>query len=130
MIYENHAKPFSVVEPVEIVIAALDRDFWKARPFDTIGVAFSYLSVPNSLTKTEELQQELGQTITGTGGQFYDGSLPGIQTHTMNIEANYQIHVFRGVTFAPDFQYYFRPNAQGNLHDAALLGFKSHIELF
>ena len=125
-----HNDPSSALRADQYEIAALDRDFWKARPFDTIGVAFSYLSVPNSLTKTEELQQELGQTITGTGGQFYDGSLPGIQTHTMNIEANYQIHVFRGVTFAPDFQYYFRPNAQGNLHDAALLGFKSHIELF
>ena len=34
------------------------------------------------------------------------------------------------VSFAPDFQYFIRPNAQTNLHDAALLGFKSHIELF
>ena len=84
----------------------------------------------SALTRTEELQQELGLPITGTGSTFYDASTPGIQSHTMNIEANYQIHVMRGVTFAPDFQYFIRPNAQSNLHDAALLGFKSHIELF
>ena len=48
----------------------------------------------------------------------------------MDIELNYQIHVYRGVTFAPDFQYFIRPNAQKNLPDAALFGFKSHIELF
>jgi porin len=45
-------------------------------------------------------------------------------------ESDYQIHLFRGVTFAPDFQYYIRPNAQSNVPDAALIGFKTHIELF
>ena len=45
----------------------------------------------------------------------------------MIIELNYDIHVFRGVNFEPVFQYYFRPNAQRNIQDAALLGFKSHI---
>ncbi len=125
-----HNDPSSALRANQYEIAALDRAFWKARPFDTIGLAFSYMSVPNALTRTEELQQEQGLPITGTASQFYDDSTPGIQTHTMNLEANYQIHVMRGVTFAPDFQYFFRPNAQGNLHDAALLGFKSHIELF
>ncbi len=47
-----------------------------------------------------------------------------------NVELNYQIHVFRGVTFAPDFQYFIRPNGQANLPDAALIGFKTHIQLF
>ena len=111
-------------------VGGIDRDFWKARPFDTIGALFSYTDVSNQLIKTEELQQALGEPITGGGGQFYDASTPGIQSHTMNIEVNYQIHVFRGVTFAPDFQYFIRPNAQGNLPNAALIGFKSHIELF
>ena len=125
-----HNDPASATRADQYEIAALDRDFWHARPFDTIGVAFSYIGVSSALTRTEELQQELGLPITGTGSTFYDASTPGIQSHTMNIEANYQIHVIRGVTFAPDFQYFIRPNAQSNLHDAALLGFKSHIELF
>lgn len=109
---------------------AIDRNFWKARPFDTIGVLFSYSNISGALTRTEQLQQELGQQIVGTGGQFYNASPGGVQTHSMNIEVNYAIHVFRGVTFAPDFQYFIRPNAQKSLPDAALIGFKSHIELF
>ena len=97
---------------------------------DGVGAAFSYTKVSGVLAKQEELQQELGLPITGTGSTFYDASTPGIQSSTVTIEATYQIHVFRGITFAPDFQYFIRPNAQRNLPDAALLGFKSHIELF
>ena len=108
----------------------IDHGFWKARPQDGISAAFSYLEVSDTLGKTEALQQELGLPITGNGGQFYEGLPPGVQSHTYNFEANYQIHVFRGVTFAPDFQYFIRPNAQANLPNAAVFGFKSHIELF
>ncbi|MBV9748171.1 MAG: carbohydrate porin, partial [Acetobacteraceae bacterium] len=38
------------------------------------------------------------------------------------------IHVFRGVNFQPEFQYVFRPNAQSNIRDAAVFGFKGHVE--
>ena len=118
----------------QYTISAIDRDFWHARPFDTIGMLFNYTQIAGSLGKLEGLQQELGLPIIGTGGTYVsnnDPSIPnGVQSHTINFELNYQIHVFRGVTFAPDFQYFIRPNAQKNLPDAALLGFKSHIELF
>ncbi|NPD67742.1 carbohydrate porin [Lichenicola cladoniae] len=125
-----HNDPSTSTRNDQYEVALLDQGFWKARPKDLVGVAFNYLQVSNALTRTEELQQELGLPITGNGGQFYNDSTPGIQSHTMDIEATYQIHVMRGVTFAPDFQYFIRPNAQTNLHDAALLGFKTHIELF
>lgn len=52
------------------------------------------------------------------------------QTFGEVLEATYRIHVMRGITFAPDFQYYFRPGAQKALKDAAMLGFKSHIQFF
>ncbi len=125
-----HNDEQSATRAEQAEIAALDRGFWKARPLDAVGIAFSYLRVSDLLTKTEELQQALGLPIVGTGGQFYDDAPSGVQTKTYNLEVNYQIHVYRGVTFAPDFQYFFRPNAQGNLPDAALIGFKSHVELF
>jgi len=125
-----HNDPSTSTREDEYEIGLIDHGFWKARPKDGIAVAFSYTKVSGVLASTEELQQELGMPITGTGGQFYDDSAPGVQTHTMTIEADYQIHVMRGVTFAPDFQYFIRPNAQGNLPNAAMLGFKSHIELF
>lgn len=109
---------------------ALDSAFWKERPLDTIGVLFSYTSIAGSLGKTEALQQELREPIVGTGVQFYNATPGGLQTHSINIELNYDIHLFRGVNFAPDFQYFIRPNAEKRLPDAALFGFKSHIELF
>jgi carbohydrate-selective porin OprB len=32
------------------------------------------------------------------------------------------------VHFQPDFQYVFRPNAQANIHDAAVFGFRARVE--
>ncbi len=120
-----HNDPRYSTRAEEYVVSGIDRSFWKARPFDTIGVLFAYTSIAGSLGKREAQEQEVGGTV------YTGNDVPsGIQTHTMNIELNYQIHVFRGVTFAPDFQYFIRPNAQKNLPDAALLGFKSVIELF
>ncbi|MBE7213186.1 MAG: carbohydrate porin [Gluconacetobacter diazotrophicus] len=110
-------------------VGLIDHGFWKARPLDGIAAAFSYTQVSNELTRLEGLQQELGQPIVGTG-QFYNDQPRGVQSHTMTAELNYQIHVFRGVTFAPDFQYFIRPNAVGSIPDAAVFGFKSHVELF
>jgi porin len=117
------------VRTSQLNVGLIDHGFWKARPADGISAGFSYLEVSDKLNKTEALQQELGLPITGVGN-FYNAQTTGVQSHTYVFEANYQIHVFRGVTFAPDFQYYIRPNAQANLPNAAVIGFKSHIELF
>ena len=48
-------------------------------------------------------EQELGLPISNAA--------TGVQTHEMILEANYNIHVYRGVDFRPEFQYVFRPNA-------------------
>ncbi len=42
----------------------------------------------------------------------------------MILEANYRIHVYRGVDFRPEFQDVIQPNAQSNIKNAAVLGFK------
>jgi porin len=123
-----HNDPRFSTRANQYVLAGIDRDFWKARPFDTIGMLFSYTEVSGQLGKVQGLEEEFGLPLTGGFSNF--AGAQGIQTHTMNFELNYQIHVFRGITFAPDFQYFIRPNGEGNLPNAALLGFKSHIELF
>ncbi len=126
-----HNDPETINEEDQLEIAALDRGFWHARPSDAIGVAFNYQTISGNTTKAEEIMQELGTLPAPPPGEIpIADTVTGVQTHSFVLEANYQIHVFRGVTFAPDFQYFFRPNAQGNLPDAALIGFKSHIELF
>jgi porin len=103
-------------------VGLLDSGFWKARPSDTIGLLFSYNTVSGQLGKTQALALEFGLPTAGTT------LIPGIQTHEMSLEVNYDIHVFRGINFQPEFQYVFRPNAQGNIKDAAVLGFKTHVE--
>ncbi|NVN12242.1 carbohydrate porin [Nguyenibacter vanlangensis] len=103
----------------------LARGFWAARPHDAIGVNFSYIRVSPLASKTQTLQLLEGVAP----GSLLNGAY-GPQSYGMNLEANYQIHVYRGITFAPDFQYYFNPGGQRVLHDTAMLGFKSHIELF
>ncbi len=98
----------------------LDRDFWQARPQDTIGLLFTYFAMSGQLGKVQAEEQEFGLP-------FSNGAT-GIQTHEMILEANYNIHVYRGLDFRPEFQYVFRPNAQSNIRNAAVFGFKAHVE--
>lgn len=103
----------------QVFAGVLDRGFWSARPQDTVGLLFSYTSISGALGKEQALDQEFGLPIAG--------GATAVQTHSEVLEVNYDIHVFRGVNFEPDFQYFFRPNAVGNIKDAAVFGFKSHI---
>jgi porin len=98
----------------------LDRGFWQARPEDTIGLLFTYFAMSGALGKVQAQQVELGLPVSN--------SATGIQTNEMILEANYNIHVYRGVDFRPEFQYVFRPNAQANIHNAAVFGFKASVE--
>ncbi|GAN52901.1 carbohydrate porin [Tanticharoenia sakaeratensis] len=103
-------------------IGLLDRGFWASRPLDAVGANFSYVRVAPKVGQTQALQLQYDDPLL-------NGSY-GVQKYGMVLELLYQIHVFRGVTFAPDFQYYWRPGAQEVLHNAAMLGFKSHIQFF
>ena len=115
----THANPDLSNYNDQVFVAALDSDFWALRPKDTIGFLFNYTGISGRLGKEQALDIEFGRPFAG-------GST-GIQTHSALIELNYDIQVTRGVNFAPDFQYFFRPNAQSNTKDAAVFGFKSHV---
>ena len=73
-----------------------------------------------ALGKVQAEQEELGLPISNAA--------TGVQTHEILLEANYNIYVYRGVDFRPDFQYIIRPNAQSTIRDAAVLGFKLNVE--
>ncbi len=127
----THNDPNVNGEEHEFNVAVLDRGFWRFRPQDAIDLGFSYIELAGQTTKQEELEQEMGILPAPPPGNVpSQEGVTGIQTHAEYLELNYQIHVYRGITLAPDFQYFFRPNGQGNLPDAALVGFKSHVELF
>jgi porin len=114
-----HSDPALSAYADQVYVAALDRGFWPARPLDTIGVLFNYQHVSDQLANEQAADMEFGLPLAN--------GATSIQTTEENIEVNYDIHVMRGVNFQPDFQYVVRPNAQANIRNAVVLGFKSHI---
>lgn len=103
----------------QVYVGALDRGFWPSRPQDTIGVLFDYQHVSGQLADEQMLDEQYGLPLANGAN--------GVQTNEEVLEINYDIHVFRGISFQPDFQYIFHPNAQSNIPNAAVFGFKSHI---
>ncbi len=98
----------------------VDRGFWRARPEDAVALFFNYNTMSGPLGRVQGEEGELGIP-------FSNGAT-GVQTREMFVEANYNIHVYRGVDFRPEFQYVIRPNGQSNIRDAAVVGFKVHVE--
>ncbi len=114
-----HNDPNNSPYAEEYIAGLLGGNFWAARPKDIVGVLMSYNTVSGRLGKGQALEQEFGLP--------FSNSATGVQTHETVLEVNYDIHVYRGVNFEPDFQYIFRPNAQANIHDATVFGFKTHV---
>lgn len=114
----------------EFQFGFIDTGFWPARPLDAFGINYGYTSVSGSVKRTQRLQLAHGGHVTAEGGPALMNGSYDLQRSGSTIEAMYRIHVTRGVTFAPDFQYYIHPGGQRALKNAAMLGFKSHIQLF
>lgn len=98
----------------------LDYGFWRARPEDGVGLLFSYISMSGALGKVQAEESELGVP--------FSNAATGIQTHEMVLEVNYNIHVYRGLDFRPEFEYIVRPDAQANIRNAAVFGFKANVQ--
>ena len=69
------------------------------RPQDSLGAIFHYVRTSGRLTATQELQAASEQQLTSGGF----GPVYGIQAHEEVVELQYTAHVYRGVTFEPDF---------------------------
>jgi porin len=111
--------PENSVYAEQYFIGAIDRSFWAARPQDTMAILFDYNTVSGQLGKVQAQEQELGLPLSN--------GATGVQTHEMVLEVNYNIQVYRGLNFQPDFQYVFRPNAQSTIHNAAVFGFRANV---
>jgi porin len=114
-----HNDPNNSAYAEQYFAGVLDKGFWAVRPLDVIGALFTYNTVSGRLGHVQAIEEQLGLPLSNNA--------TGIQTHEMIAEANYSVHVMRGVTFEPDFQYVMRPNAQPNIHDAVVLGFRAHV---
>ncbi len=114
-----HNDPQNLPYAEQYFVGLIDKHFWAARPEDGVGLLFTYNSISGQLGKVQAAEEELGLP-------FSNGAT-GIQTHEMVLEANYDIHVTRGLNFQPELEYVVRPNAQSNIRDALVLGFKTHV---
>jgi porin len=104
----------------QFFLGAVDRGFWAERPHDMVAVLFTYVTVSDRLAKAQAVEQSLGLPLSNAA--------TGIQSHEMILEANYQFHVVDGFNFQPDFQYVVRPNAQTNIQDAPVFGFRAYVD--
>jgi porin len=114
-----HNDPRSSSDENQFTAGLLDRGFWPARPNDGIGALVTYQTISGDLGKQQALQQELGLPLVTAA--------TGVQTHEVVFELNYAIHVVSGVTFMPDAQYVIRPNAERDIRNATVFGFKTHV---
>ncbi|MCG4272572.1 carbohydrate porin [Acetobacter senegalensis] len=104
-----------------VYAALLNRGYFRSRPYDTMGVAFTYTKIAQGVSASESALLERGAVAPNHA--------TGIQRSAMVLELNYAVHVISGVIFTPVFEYYIHPNAQANLRNAALLGLRVHIQL-
>ena len=115
-----HNDPANSAYAEQYFAGVLDRGFWHARSQDALGMLFTYNTVSGVLGKVQSQEAALGIPLSNAA--------TGPQTHEIVLEVNYDIHVTSGVNIQPDFQYISHPNAQSNIHDAAVFGFKGHVE--
>jgi porin len=101
-------------------LGLLDSGFWAARPDDAIGLLATYVKISGRLADVEAAEQAAGLPLSNEA--------TGVQSHEMVLEANYDIHVVPGLNFQPDFQYVIRPNAQSNIPNATVFGFRARVE--
>lgn len=115
--------PRTSLRNYEAYVAFVDRGFIRSRPYDSFGVVMTYVKIAPGVSDTDMLDLSMVPAKTAPN------HATGVQGHETIFETNYQIHVMRGVVFAPDFQIYFRPNAQKNLKNVEFVGFKSQIQI-
>ena len=99
-------------------VGMLYSGFWRTRPSDQIGLAFTYYQVSSTLSEAESLEQEFGLPPTYPFG---------VQNHGMVLEANYSLPVYRGVTAQPEMEYFIRPGGVSSVRNAFVLGLKMHV---
>lgn len=120
-----HSNPTTIIYQNELYAGLIDQGFWHARPDDAVGLLFIYQTVSDQLTSAERMDQEFGLPY---GSSATGVVATGVQTNEEVLEANYDIHVYRGVNLMPDFQYVMHPNAQTDIPNAVVLGLKAHVE--
>lgn len=113
-----HDSPDTSLYQHFVWLGMLYSGFWRQRPDDQIGLAFTYYQVSPSLTRAESLEQQFGLPPTYPFG---------VQSHAMVLEANYNIPVYPGIQLQPEIEYFVRPGGVSSVSNAVVIGLKTHI---
>ncbi|WP_025886175.1 carbohydrate porin [Asaia prunellae] len=116
-----HNQPSVSTYGDEHYVGLLDRGFIRSRPGDTIGILYANVAVTGALNETQRLQLK--------NHRPFSNGATGVQKSETVFSLFYDMHVMTGLNLAPDFQYIIHPNAQRNIRDAVVFGFRTRISL-
>lgn len=120
-VYNN---PKTDLRNFEAYLGTVNRGFIPGRPYDSWNFIVSYVRISPWVTRTDRIYLARGKASK------LPNHATGVQKDAFILETNYQIHVMRGVVFAPDTELYIHPNGQHNLKNAIYVGFKAHVQFF
>ena len=112
--------PRTALRAAQYSVGIMVRGLIRQRPQDMFAINMAYTRIAHHVTRAQ--RRQAAQQKPGSA------STPLVQQDALIIEALYQIHLMRGITVAPDLQYYVHPNAQRNLRNQWMLGLKTQIE--
>ena len=114
----SHDTPDNSLYQDLVWLGVLYSGFWKQRPDDQIGFAFTHYRVSPGLTQTESLEQQFDLAPTYPYG---------VQNNASVLEANYNFPVYPGIQLQPEIEYFIRPGAASSVPNAFVLGLKTHV---
>lgn len=95
--------------------------FIPGRAADYASIFFSNLQVNPNLTRTQELQQDLGIKL--------QNGVHAVETNIQVLEMNYSFKLYSGISIVPDLQIIFRPDAGDYYKNAIVTGFRILADL-
>jgi porin len=93
------------------------------RPQDSLGIVTSWFQVSGALTATQQLEEVLGEPLTGGGL----GTPVGVQSHEQEVEAMYIAKIYRGFFVEPDIQYIINPGGTSRTRNGLALGLQLNV---
>ncbi|MBF0862702.1 carbohydrate porin [Gluconobacter kanchanaburiensis] len=95
--------------------------FIPGRDADYASIFFSNLQVNPNLTRTQELQQDLGIKL--------QNGVHAVETNIQVLEMDYSFKLYSGISIVPDLQIIFRPDAGSYYNNALVTGFRILADL-
>ncbi|UAK25255.1 carbohydrate porin [Sphingomonas nostoxanthinifaciens] len=129
----THADPDTAIFRDYGFIGLVARGIVPSRPADALQLLATHGWISHSLTDAQRVALVEGMTLP-TGFAPAPGSFagpataPGVQTATTVYEANYAMHVARGLILTPDFQYVVHPGAATSVPNATIFAGRAEID--